>query len=307
MATKKTKKYTAHGKFLITGEYAVLDNVPALAVPLKLNQYLEITDRDDQEITWKSYNSDGELWYQVITNVHDLYSDCINCDNPITFKLSEILNTALHLTSNKSLRGFDAVTTLDFDRKSGMGTSSTLISCIAQWLGCDPYQLQFKCFGGSGYDIACATAQKSIIYNYNNEEPFFKEVYFNPAIKEKLFFVYLNRKQNSRDSIAKFDKGLLTSSYREELSNMPNAFLDASDDLLMFEQCITRHEEIISAVVGIAPIKQQLFDDYQGAIKSLGGWGGDFVLATGGLEHRKYFKNKGYKIILEWDDAVLSY
>ncbi|PZX41078.1 mevalonate kinase [Nonlabens dokdonensis] len=307
MATKMTKKYTAHGKFLITGEYAVLDNVPALAVPLKLNQYLEITDRDDQEITWKSYNSDGELWYQVVTNVHDLYSDCINCDNPITFKLSEILNTALHLTSNKSLRGFDAVTTLDFDRKSGMGTSSTLISCVAQWLGCDPYQLQFKCFGGSGYDIACATAPKPIIYNYNNEEPFFNAVDFNPSIKEELFFVYLNRKQNSRDSIAKFDKGLLTQSYREELSNMPKAFIDASDDLLMFEKCITRHEEMISAVVGIAPIKQQLFDDYQGAIKSLGGWGGDFVLATGGLEHREYFKNKGYEIIIEWDDVVLNY
>ncbi len=306
MTTKNIKKYTAHGKFLITGEYAVLDNVPALAVPLQLNQYLEITDRDDQQITWKSYNSDGALWYEVVTNVHDLYSDCINCDNPITFKLSEILNTALHLTSNRSLRGFDAVTTLDFDRKSGMGTSSTLISCVSQWLGCDPYKLQFKCFGGSGYDIACATAQKPIIYNFNDEEPVVNEVVFDPIIKDQLFFVYLNRKQNSRDSIAKFNKDLLTPSYRTELSNMPSAFKEASSDLFKFEKCIARHEEIISALVGIAPIKQQLFHDYDREIKSLGGWGGDFILATGGIEHREYFKKKGYDIILEWDNIILN-
>ncbi|MEN8900218.1 MAG: GYDIA family GHMP kinase [Nonlabens sp.] len=298
-------KFTAHGKFLITGEYAVLNNVPALAIPLKLNQYLEITPRDDQEITWKSYNSDGHLWYQVMTNVNDLYSDCINCDNPVTFKLSEILNTALHLTSNTSLRGFDAVMTLDFDRHSGMGTSSTLISCVAQWLGCDPYQLQFKCFGGSGYDVACATAQKPVIYNYNNAEPTIEEVHFSPAIKDQIFFVYLNRKQDSRDSIAQFNKELLTEDIRMELSNMPQTFINASIDLVSYNQVIERHEVLISTLIGVEPIKKQLFDDYRGAIKSLGGWGGDFVMATGDQTDREYFLKKGYDTIYGWDDVVL--
>jgi hypothetical protein len=299
------KKFKAQGKFLITGEYAVLNNVSALAMPLKLNQYLEINDRDDQVITWKSYNNDGDLWYQVVTKVPDLYSDSINCSNPITLKLSKILNTALQLTSNNYLRGFDAVMTLDFDRHSGMGTSSTLISLISQWLGCNPYQLQFKCFGGSGYDIACARASKSLVYNYNNADPVIEEVTFDPAIKEYIFFVYLNRKQDSRDSIAQFNQELLTEALREELTNMPEGFIRASNDVSEFNKVIDRHEEIISSLIGLTPIKKQLFGDYEGSIKSLGGWGGDFVMATGGIDARDYFKDKGYNEILEWDEVAL--
>jgi mevalonate kinase len=300
------KKFKAQGKFLITGEYAVLNNVSALAMPLKLNQYLEINDRDDQVITWKSYNNDGDLWYQVVTKVPDLYSGSINCSNPITLKLSKILNIALQLTSNNYLRGFDAVMTLDFDRHSGMGTSSTLISLISQWLGCNPYQLQFKCFGGSGYDIACARASKSLVYNYNNADPIVEEVTFDPAIKEYIFFVYLNRKQDSRDSIAQFNQELLTEDLREELTNMPEGFISASNDVSEFNKVIDRHEEIISSLIGLTPIKKQLFGDYEGSIKSLGGWGGDFVMATGGIEARDYFKDKGYNEILEWDEVALN-
>ena len=303
---KVKKQFKAHGKFLITGEYAVLDNVPALAIPLKLNQYLEITYRDDQEISWSSYNNDDELWFQVKTNVNDLYSDCINCDNPITFKLSEILNTALHLTSNNSLRGFDAVMKLDFDRESGMGTSSTLISLISQWLGCDPYQLQFKCFGGSGYDIACAQANSAVIYNYNDAEPIAQEINFNPSIKDQIFFVYLNRKQNSRDSIAQFDPALLTADLRLELSNMSTRFIEASNSLSDYNNAIVRHEEIIANLIGVQPVKEQLFPDFNGAIKSLGGWGGDYVMATGDVAARQYFIDKGYAKIHEWDDVVLN-
>ncbi|WP_298950352.1 GYDIA family GHMP kinase [uncultured Nonlabens sp.] len=303
---KVKNQFIAHGKFLITGEYAVLDNVPALAIPLKLNQYLEITYRDDQEITWSSYNNDGERWFYVETNVNDLYSDCINCKNPITIKLSEILNTALHLTSNNSLRGFDAVMKLDFDRDSGMGTSSTLVSLVSHWLGCDPYQLQFKCFGGSGYDVACAQANSAIVYNYNNGESIAREVEFSPSIKNQIFFVYLNRKQNSRDSIAQFDPVLLTDDLRLELANMPNRFLEASNSLTDYNNAMVRHEEIISSIINVKPIKEQLFPDFNGAIKSLGGWGGDFIMATGDAAARQYFIDKGYATIHEWDEVALD-
>jgi hypothetical protein len=275
-------------------------------MPLKLNQYLEISDRDDQVITWKSYNNDGDLWYQLVTNVPDLYSDSINCSNAITLKLSQILNTALQLTLNNSIKGFDAVMTLDFDRHSGMGTSSTLISLISQWLGCNPYQLQFKCFGGSGYDVACARANKSLVYTYNNAAPIVEEVTFDPAIKEYIFFVYLNRKQDSRDSIAQFNQDTLSDNLRKELTDMPQCFISASNDVSEFNKVIDRHEEIISSLIGLKPIKKQLFGDYEGSIKSLGGWGGDYVMATGGIDARDYFKHKGYHQILEWDEVALN-
>lgn len=299
------KKFKAHGKFLITGEYAVLNNVPALAVPLRLNQYLEVTTRDDGAISWKSYNSDGALWYNLTTTVDDVLGDTIKENDPITVKLRQVLITAYELSPLTSLKGFDAVTTLDFDRHSGMGTSSTLISLISQWLGCDPYLLQFKCFQGSGYDIACATASTPIVYNYNNAHPLINEVNFDPIIKNEVFFVYLNRKQDSRDAIASFDPRLLTTSIRQTLSAMPQQFIDASSNLNDFNNLIERHETIIASLIGLVPIKKRLFNDYKGGIKSLGGWGGDFIMATGGSENRKYFKDKGFYIIYEWKEIIL--
>ncbi len=45
------------------------------------------------------------------------------------------------------------------------------------------------------------------------------------------------------------------------------------------------------------PLKEALFSDYDGAIKSLGAWGGDFFLATGNSNSINYFKTKGYTTI----------
>ncbi len=301
-----TLHFSANGKFLISGEYAVLDNVSALAVPLKLQQHLEITTFDNKEIHWKSYDGDGSLWFELVTDCTDLFGSHIYKD-PIAVKLAQILRTAKKLQPDfKVDQGFAAVTRLDFNRKYGMGTSSTLISLISQWTGCDPYELQFECFGGSGYDIACATAQQALIYNYNDANPIAKLVRFDPQIKDQLFFVYLNQKQNSRDSIASFDKSKLTPDKKMVLESMPARFIDASKKLEDFNAIIHEHEELISGLVSLEPVKSRLFPDFEGAIKSLGGWGGDFVMATGGIVERKYFENRGYDVILEWDDVVMN-
>lgn len=297
--------FSARGKFLITAEYAVLANVTALAVPLSLQQYLKVVSRTDQKVTWKSYDDDGSLWFDFETDLEKLFGD-FNYDDPVASKLAQILRKAVDLNSKGKLsHGFDASTHLDFNRYSGMGTSSTLISLISQWLDCDAYALQFSCFGGSGYDIACATASQAITYNYNNAQPRVHSIDFDPAIKSSLFFVYLNQKQNSRDSIARFDKNDLTIDKKETLESMPVRFLNAGNDLVIWNSLMEEHELLISELVGLPPVKSRLFADFPGAIKSLGGWGGDFVLATGGLKERNYFKEKGYNIVLEWSDVVL--
>ena len=309
MTKQTTLKFTAHGKFLITGEYAVLDNVPALAIPLKLNQYLEISSREDDFFSWKSYDEDGSLWFETRLSLDLLFNvKPSKIDDDIAAKLIEILQKAIELHPNAIeiiAHGFDAVATLDFNRKYGMGTSSTLISLIAQWLECDAYELQFACFGGSGYDIACATAGTALVYNYNNAQPAVEFLNWIPAIKQSIFFVYQNRKQNSRDSIAQFNANLITAELRAELSAMPQRFIASSNDLEAFHKTVQRHEAIISSLIGVQPVQEYLFPDYSGVIKSLGGWGGDFMMCTGGKDERNYFKNCGYEVILEWDEVIL--
>lgn len=293
--------YSAQGKFLITGEYAVLDGVPGLAIPLRLKQYLTVTPRTDQIIYWKSYDADGSVWYE------DTFASSLaatSVDSLITAKLKEILQTALQLSGkNRFSCGYDVRTTLDFNRVYGMGTSSTLITMVAQWVGCDAYALQFACFGGSGYDIACATALSAIIYTYDAIKPTLKPVTFNPVFSSELFFVYLNKKQNSRESIARFNKQLLTPDVKLRLSSMPQRFLDATQDLRVFQELMVVHEAMISLLIGLEPVQMQ-FKDFTGKLKSLGGWGGDFILAAGG-DAPSYFNARGYDVVLGWDKVVL--
>jgi hypothetical protein len=54
------------------------------------------------------------------------------------------------------------------------------------------------------------------------------------------------------------------------------------------------------------PIQQRLFSDFPGVVKSLGAWGGDFVLATGKTDAQDYFRTKGYDVIVPYRDMVLG-
>ncbi len=301
----KKQKFSANAKFLITGEYAVLANVTALAVPLKKQQHLEVTPREDKKITWESYNADGNLWFELESNLHFLTSDQKH-ENPTSQKLIDILRQAISSSNYKLDAGFDAVTTLDFDRKYGMGTSSTLISLIAQWMDCDPYMLQFSHFGGSGFDIACATSNTPVLYNYNDGKPIVTPVVFNPEIKDQLFFVYLNQKQNSRDSIARFDPSKLTPEFKKELNGMPDRFIRSAGSVDELSNTMERHEQIIADLVGLEPVKNRLFPGYKKGVKSLGGWGGDFIVVVGDEDDVSRFRESGYSHIFFWDDLVLG-
>jgi hypothetical protein len=52
-------------------------------------------------------------------------------------------------------------------------------------------------------------------------------------------------------------------------------------------------------------IKESLFPDFNGIIKSLGAWGGDFVLAIAKENPTDYFKERGFKTIVSYKDMIL--
>ena len=76
-------------------------------------------------------------------------------------------------------------------------------------------------------------------------------------------------------------------------------------DLNQFEDLIVEHENIIANATSQEPIHQSVFSAYsQGKIKSLGAWGGDFILVTSKNNDLSFFKNKGYNTILKLSDLV---
>lgn len=306
--------YYSNGKLLLTGEYLVLDGAKSLALPTKFGQDLRIEKIKEPRLIWASFTNTGECWFEAVFDLPKLrLVNCtFNSDKEgsaefIAETLLDILTEAKRLNPDflKEEHGFVVKTELNFPRNWGLGSSSTLINSIASWAKVDAFQLLWNSFKGSGYDIACAQNDTPIFYQIKSQNPKVEVVEFNPTFKDNLYFVYLNQKQDSKEGIAKFRES--NKDFSEEIkriSEISEEFTTVTS-LDNFNNLITEHEQIISSIIKLHPVKEKLFPDYFGAIKSLGAWGGDFILATGTKETTSYFKNKGFETILTYSEMIL--
>jgi mevalonate kinase len=297
------EKFYSHGKLLITAEYAVLDGAKALALPTKLGQSLEVKPIESPEIRWKSFDHNGTLWFETTLQLASFEA---NVTNETAKRLSECFLAIAKLQPGCFVahNGFEMHSRLEFPQNWGLGSSSTLINNLAQWAKVDAYKLLAATFGGSGYDIACAQHPYPITFQKNlKSSPKVEKAVFNPSFKDQLFFVHQNQKQNSRDAIAHYNTLKTTQSLDfSELNALTDALLVATT-LEEFEVLMSKHETIVGNLIQHTPIKASHFSDYNGAIKSLGAWGGDFFLATG--TEQQYFKDKGYNTIIPFKEMVL--
>ena len=297
------EKFYSHGKLLITAEYAVLDGAKALALPTKLGQSLEVKPIESPEIRWKSFDHNGTLWFETTLQLASFEA---NVTNETAKRLSECFLAIAKLQPGCFVahNGFEMHSRLEFPQNWGLGSSSTLINNLAQWAKVDAYKLLAATFGGSGYDIACAQHPYPITFQKNlKSSPKVEKAVFNPSFKDQLFFVHHNQKQNSRDAIAHYNTLKTTQSLDfSELNALTDGLLVATT-LEEFEVLMSKHETIVGNLIQHPPIKASHFSDYNGAIKSLGAWGGDFFLATG--NNLQYFKDKGYTTIISCGDMVL--
>ena len=68
---------------------------------------------------------------------------------------------------------------------------------------------------------------------------------------------------------------------------------------------LSHHEIILSDILELETVKERLFSDFNGTIKSLGAWGGDFVMVLSKENPTTYFNSKGYETILTYDEMIL--
>jgi len=288
---------------LLTGEYVVLDGATALAIPTKYGQYLEISASEKKGIHWKSIDKNGSVWFEDFFEIRNF--EAKNSGNTTSKTVSKMLLEAKKLNSNFFLEneGIKVTTKLDFPRDWGLGTSSTLINNVAQWAGVDGFALLANSFGGSGYDIAAAKSDSPILYELKNGNPEFRKVHIPWDFTDSLFFVHLNKKQDSKEGIARYRNASVDEKTTQRISDISNKLLMCYS-LLDFEKLMDAHEEIISEIINLPPIKKQLFSDYPNTIKSLGAWGGDFVLVTGAESEMDYFRKKGYSTIVPYTEMI---
>jgi mevalonate kinase len=225
---------------------------------------------------------------------------------------SKISNTLIEIIKNirdfnpnfLTNSGASITTKLTFDKDWGLGSSSTLISNLSKLAGIDPFKLNNKIFNGSGYDIACAGSNSPLLFSKSENEKYIKEVSFRPVFHENIYFVYLNRKQNSLTEVKKYKKTKPSKELISEISEITKKILNC-DDYKMFNKLINSHEQIISKLISKQTIKKELFNDFQGEIKSLGAWGGDFIMVSSENSPLNYFKNKGYNTLFKFSDLLI--
>jgi len=303
------KEFYSNGKLLITGEYLVLDGAKGLAVPTKFGQNLIVSEGANQEIKWTSYDSDGSVWYEDTFSFRDIFrKDSLEKKASVRNTLIAILHEAFELNPDfiYQSEGYHITTQLSFPRNWGLGTSSTLINNIAQWFQIDAFVLLKNSFGGSGYDIACAQNNNPILYHLENGKPIVERVGFDPVFSENLYFVYLDKKQNSKAAIASYYDNPKNDLAKAIAGNdkITQEVLNAKN-LEAFAWAIEKHENEMSAILKIETVKESLFSDFEGTVKSLGAWGGDFVLVIATENPTDYFKEKGFRTIISYKEMVL--
>ena len=294
----------SNGKVLLTGEYVILDGALSLAAPTKFGQHLKFQENLSNFINWKSKNFDGNIWFECL-----ITSDTLKVKSTSSQKISNTLVEIINFIREYNPAflkncGSDISTNLTFEKNLGLGSSSTLISNLSKISGVNPYTINNKIFKGSGYDIACAESISPILYKLDKDQKIINEVSFKPSFNEHIYFVYLNKKQNSILEIEKYNKNKASNSIINEISDITSEIL-VCNSIDRFNKLIEAHELIISKLISKQTVKDHLFKDFDGYIKSLGAWGGDMIMVTSQIDPSKYFIEKGYSTIFKFKELLV--
>lgn len=303
----ESQNFYGHGKLLLMGEYLVLDGAKALAIPCQYGQKFKATPLDSKLSRWVSYDSNQRIWLDIEFDLLNISKEREHSTDDLNSRLFEIFHETHQLNPSLFTQQYHFTTLLEFPRDWGLGTSSTLISTLAEWANVNPYLLLSKTFGGSGYDIACARSTSEIIYQKCDGNTKVETVKVPDFIKQHIYFVYLNQKQNSREAIANYrsTRPIQLQQFISKVNAITEAFLEVKT-LSEAQELMIQHEALLSKVLKIAPIQSRIFSDFDGSIKSLGAWGGDFVMVLSKHNPSEYFKDKGYKTVLRYQDMALQ-
>ena len=284
-----------------------MDGAKAFALPTKFGQCLFVKESSENQsnLKWTAKKVDNSLWFDVEFDLSSL-EILSSTDKKLAQSLQKILKQAQTLNPEffNSKKSYSCETKLEYPQEWGLGSSSTLIDLISQWLEINPFALNRLTFNTSGYDIACAHHHQPILFS-NQPDIEVQTLALNWNFTDQLYFVYLNQKQDTQAVVGNHYKNKPKDwNMIEDLSALvvEATQVDSLDEL---EIILDNFQNRLGRYMEIPKAKDLYFPDYKGVVKSLGAWGGDFVLVTyrDGMEN--YFKAKGYKTIIPFKDMIL--
>lgn len=294
------KSFHSNGKLLISGEYLVLDGALSLALPCKFGQSLKFTEDSNGNLEWISKDMNDTIWFTAYFEAKTLKVLKTSNYNTVKWvkKILEFCNK--NSLTNKSLQG-KIECKLEFPNNWGLGSSSTLLNNLASLYEINPYDLNFSTTNGSGYDIACAGSNSAITYQVIENIPQVKKMDWSPVFKDEILFIYLKKKQKSNLEVKRFKELKKDPDLISRISSISKEII-YSKTIEEFEHLLDEHEAITGQYIQSETVKSKYFSDYEGSVKSLGAWGGDFVLAT--RKNKSYFLDKGFETILSFSEII---
>ncbi len=262
------------------------------------------------DLGWYAYSNQGEEWFKAQVSLMD-FSSVKTSDETKSKFLQKVLKGAVRLNSEflSKWNAYDVKTYLEFPSNWGLGSSSSLIYMVAEWAEVNPLLLHFEVSNGSGYDVACAGVESPITYQFEDETINYTEIDFEPGFTDKIYFIHLNQKASSQNAIDfYFRNAKRRSSLVKKLSSITEVMV-TNKSYSAFTEMLEEHEALIAESLNLEPVKKKLFSDFDGSIKSLGAWGGDFVMACSKRpeeEIRSYFGERSYSTILSYDEMIFS-
>ena len=294
------KSFHSNGKLLISGEYLVLDGALSLALPCKFGQYLNFTEDSNGTLEWISKDMNDTIWFTAYFEAKTLKVLKTSNYNTVKWvkKILEFCNK--NSLTNKSLQG-KIECKLEFPNNWGLGSSSTLLNNLASLYEVNPYDLHFSTTNGSGYDIACAGSNSALTYQVIENIPKVKKMDWSPVFKDEILFIFLKKKQKSNLEVKRFKELKKDPDLISRISSITKEII-YSKTIEEFEHLLDEHESITGKYIQSETVKSKYFSDYEGSVKSLGAWGGDFVLAT--RKNKNYFLDKGFDTILSFSEII---
>ena len=292
------------GKLMLTSEYFAVDGALVLAVPTKLGQEFFFEEKYDGKsiIFWEAYHQ-NKLWLKAVIDYKNWQILETNITSSAEFILKVLKNVqSLSEIQFKNTYTYHLKTNLQFPPDYGLGSSSTLMNNLAEWANIDPFHLNSLSLGGSGYDIAVAKAKSAVLFQ-NKPEIRFEKINFSPKFKDELIFIHLNQKQDSREGINLYKSKIKSQNLVDEFSDLTRNIL-LCNELENFSDLMLLHEQKISDFIEIPTVKSKFFPDCPTFVKSLGAWGGDFVMSAKFEGFEDYFWGKGFSTVFEWSDLI---
>jgi mevalonate kinase len=278
--------FWSSGKLLLSGEYWVLHGATALAVPTLLGQRLTYTPHE-RPLHWTALDRHRKPWL-----------DAAAAEDP---HVASLLRAAKSLGGQVPTTG-SVRTELEFDRAWGWGSSSSLTDLVAQWTGVPALDLHFATSQGSGFDVACARATSALTYRKTGPaRAEWSAVAAAHWPVEHFALVYLGQKQDSQKEVRRSRREPLPAE-RDAISALSLAMAEARE-AAHWSALIEEAEARTAEWTGL-PRVQERFGGVRATLKSLGAWGGDFVLAVAEDPSAfAYFAEHGY-LCMKWSDCV---